>query len=198
MPSTSVVLQRVALALHLHGARRKIDAAQKVPPFQLKVWVAVDDGALQLEHDDGDGLVHPGHTGQLAAVVRPAALVHLGVEMVDVAVPVGVFGKEGQGAGVDAVAVLHCLQVVVGQGGAQHGGDADGAARRRAHPDHVVVAPLDVHRMVGHQLLHDEVRPGAPVVNIAQNVQLEHRQRLDKFAQRLDEIVRPAHRQDAV
>ena len=193
-----VVQQGVALALHLHRARGKVDAAQKVPPLQLKIRVAVDHRALQLEHDHRDGLVHPGHPGQLAPVVGAPALVHMGIKMVDVAVPVGVLGEEGQRPGVDAVAVLHRLQVVVGQGGAQHGGDTHRAARRRAHPDHVVVAPLDVHRVVGHQLLQDQVRPGAPVEDVAQDVQLEHRQRFDQLAQGLDEVVRPAHRQDAV
>ena len=54
------VPQRIALLPHLHGVGVPIDVAQIIPPLHLEIRVAVDDLTFQLEHEDGDGLVHHG------------------------------------------------------------------------------------------------------------------------------------------
>ena len=51
-----------------------------------------------------------------------------------------------------------------------------------------MVAPLDVHILGLNQGIHDNVRPGAPVKNIAHNVQPVHHQPLDQLADGLDHI----------
>ena len=52
--------------------------------------------------------------------------------------------------------------------------------------------------MVLHELVHDQVGPGAPIEHIPQDVQLVHRQMLDDLAQPDDVGVRPLVPQDAV
>ena len=52
------VAQRPAPAVRLHGKALKVDMLQKRAALHAKVRVAGDDGALQLEQDDGNGLVH--------------------------------------------------------------------------------------------------------------------------------------------
>src|SRR5699024_3656424 len=191
------VPQGILPAGDVHRPPGKVDPAQVVPALHLEVGVAVDDGALQLEHDDGDGLVHDG-----AAVERPlgvGAPAGAGVGHPDgqVVAAVVVVGQPLQVPQVDAVAVLQHPVVVVGQGRFHHGGAAQGAARRRAHPDHIVVAPLDVHAVVAQQQVQDDVRPGAPVEQVPHDVQLVHRQPLDQLAQPGDEAVGPAVFDDA-
>ena len=45
--------------------------------------------------------------------------------------------------------------------------DARLTAAGGAHPEHIVVAPLDIHAVVMHEHIHDVVGPGATVKHIA-------------------------------
>ena len=56
------------------------------------------------------------------------------------------------------------------------------AARRRAHPHHVMVAPLDIHGMVFAQSIHNNMRAGTSVVNITDDMQMIDDQLLDQVA----------------
>ena len=69
------------------------------------------------------------------------------------------------------------------------GGDQGAAAGGGAHPEDVVVAPLDVHVVVLHQVVQDHVRARAAVEDIAYQVQLVHHP-LDHVRQRPDQAVR--------
>ena len=189
--------QRVLSAGDVDRPLCVVDAAQVVPPFHLEVGVAVDDGALQLEHDDRDGLVHDGAAVQHPLGVGAAGGVGVGHPDGQVVAAVVAVGQALQVAQVDAVAVLDHAVVVVGQGGLEDGGAAQGAAGRRPHPDHVVVAPLDVHAVVAQKQVQDDVGPGPAVEQVAHDVQFVHRQPLDQLAQPGDEPVGPAVFDDA-
>ena len=45
------------------------------------------------------------------------------------------------------------------------------AARRRAHPKHIVIAPLHVHMMVRHKMVEYNVRMGSAVEYVANDMQ---------------------------
>ena len=143
------------------------------------------------------GLMHDGaameHTGGVGAAGS------VGVRHPDgqIVVAVELLGHPLQVAEVDAVAVLHHAVVVVSEGGLQHRADADGTAGRRAHPDHVVVAPLDVHIVVAHQQVKDDVGAGAAVEQVAHDVELVHGQPLDELAEADDELIGAAILDDA-
>ena len=72
------------------------------------------------------------------------------------------------------------------------------AAGRRAHPFHVVVAPLDIHRVVAHQLVQDHIRPRAAIEDIAHNVQTKHGHTLDELRERKNKIIRAADVHDGI
>ncbi len=114
-----------------------------------------------------------------------------------VIIAVELLGHPLQMAQVDAVAVLQHAVVVVSQGGLQHRADADGAAGSGTHPDHIVVAPLDIHIVVAHQQVEDDVRAGAAVEQVAHDVQLVHGQPLDELTETDDELVGAAIFDDA-
>ena len=120
----------------------------------------------------------------------------LGQEARDVHVAVNLVGEERQRAQADAVAGLDHLEVVVGDRVVEHRRDAGAAAGGRAHPEHVVVAPLDVHRMVRHEGIEDDVGAGAPVEDVPHNVQVVYDQRLDDPGHRDDEILRATEMDD--
>ena len=51
------------------------------------------------------------------------------------------------------------------------------------HPYNIMVSPLNIHRVVFHQSIHDNVRPGPPVINIPYNMQMIHYKPLDQVAE---------------
>ena len=55
------------------------------------------------------------------------------------------------------------------------------AARRRAHPKHIVIAPLDINRMIGHHLVHDDMRPRTSVIDITHDMKMIDRQALNQL-----------------
>ena len=109
-----------------------------------------------------------------------------------VVVAIELLGHPLQMAQVDAIAVLQHGMVVVGQRGLEDRADADGAAGGGAHPDHILVAPLDIDDMVAHEQVQDDIRAGAAVKQVAHNVQLIHGQPLDELTQADNETVRAA------
>ena len=80
----------------------------------------------------------------------------------------------------------------------QHGGHRRAAAGGGPHPQHIVVAPLDVHIGVLHQGVQNDVRPGPPVEQVPHHVELVHHHALDDPAHRLDEVLGPVDVDDGV
>ena len=180
-----------------HGVLFPVDTAQIVSPLHLEVRVAVDDLTLQLEHQDADGLVHHGAPVQHARSVGAAGGVGVGHPDGKVISAVELLSHTLQMPQIDAVAVFQHPVVVVGQRGLKHRADADGAARRSTHPHHIVVAPLDVHIVVAHEQIQNDIRSGAAVEQVTHDVQLVHRQMLDQLTQPLNEPVGAAVLDDA-
>ena len=105
---------------------------------------------------------------------------------------VGGIGGTGKGdklAQRDTIVVLEDLVVVVAQVVAQHRGDTGGLAGSGAHPQQIVVAPLNVERMVGEQAVHNLGSAAATVEDIAHQVQVVDGQALDERGERLDKVV---------
>ena len=191
------VPQRAILFANTNRVVCPVDAAQKVPPLHLEVRVAVDDLTFQLEHQDADGLVHHRAAVQHAFGIGAAGRVGVGHPDGQIVLPIELLGHALQMPQVDAVAILEHAVVVIGQRGLEHRADADGASGGGTHPHHVVVAPLDVHVVVAHEQVQNDVRARATVKQVAHDVQLVHRQMLDQLAQPHDETVCPAVLDDA-
>ena len=186
------VVQGPGPAADGHALVLVVDLVQQEPVLHAEAGVAQDLLPLQLEEDDGDGLVHPG--GEELILLGVVVLVvpgQLDGEAGAVGVPVDLVGEEGQGPQGDAVAGLDDLQVVVVDGVGEHRGHQGAAAGGGPHPQHVVVAPLEVHRVVGEQGVHNDVGPGAAVEDVAHHVQAVHHHVLDELAHVDDEVPRP-------
>ena len=107
-------------------------------------------------------------------------------------------GEDGQGPERDAVAVFEDAGRMVFEVHADDVGAAGPVAAGGAHPEHVVVAPLDVDAVVVHEEVDDLVGLAAPVVDIADDVQMVDSQALDETGQGLDELVPVFQSQDGV
>ena len=145
----------------------EVDVMEQPAALHLEVVIARDELALELEHHDGDG------------ALRCLQGRFVGVD---------VRGKCRQRPQADAVAALEDVGIVVAQGIAHDRRDAGLAAERRAHPEHIVVAPLDVDGRVLHEQVEDGVGPVAAVKEIADDVEPVDGQPLDQNGERLDEV----------
>ena len=107
-----------------------------------------------------------------------------------VAVFVDLVGKDREGTQRDAVARLQNLKIVVVDGVGEYGSHQSAAAGGGAHPQDVVVAPLDIHAVVVQKRVHDDIRAGTAVKDVADDVHMVHGQPLDYRAERRDEVRR--------
>ena len=160
--------------------------------------MAVEDGGLRLELYDADGLVHLRREQQRLLVHAALFLQLLGDELLAGVVAVDLECEGGQRHEVDAVALLEGGQVGVAQAQAQHVADAGVVAGRGTHPEHVVVAPLYVPRVVLPQRVEYDVCAGAAVVDVAEYVQLVDGQTLYDVADGHYEVVGTAGGDDGV
>ena len=67
-----------------------------------------------------------------------------------------------------------------------------------SHPDHIMISPLDIQRMIFHQTIHDEMRARTSVINISQHMKMIHNKTLDQFCQGNDKILCPADLNDRI
>ena len=174
-----------------------VNGAEQGAVFHSPFRVAPVKLTFELELDDGDSLMHLGDETQ-GFVAQVLSFIRFGQERPAFVACIRLHGKGGEGHHVDAIALFERLRVGVTQRKAQQARHADWAARCRAHPEHVVVAPFDVQVMVVAERVHDEVGAGSPVVYVAEDVELVDGQALDQVAQGDDEVVRAAGRDDRV
>ena len=182
------VAQRVFAARQFDRALFKVDLVEQQPVVHVERGVAADGLPFELELDDCDRLMHAADAVDIVARRQFLCIQQPWHEALDVAVTVSFVRKQGKRTQADAVAGFDNIEVVVGDGVTQYSCDAGAAAGGRAHPQHIVVAPLDIDRVVVHQHVHNDIRARATVENIADNVQVIDDQPLDQVAHGDDEL----------
>ena len=190
------VVQFIFLSFIDQDALLEIDASQQIAVVHVEFRMAAGHGCLQLELDDADGLVHLRNQAACTFVVRLVPLFDFGKETLARIVGIGVHGKGCQGEEIDAVAVFQRDEVGVTQGRAQYVGNAAFVAGGSAHPENVMVAPLDVKVVIVAERIHDEMGTGTTVVDVADEMQRVDDQALDEVAQGDDELVRAVRLDD--
>ena len=91
---------------------------------------------------------------------------------------------------IDSVSVLDQIQITIPYTGPDHRCDTCKLSGCSTHPDHIVVSPLNVKRMVLLQTIHDQIRRRSTVIHITQNMQVIDNQSLDQFRQCDNKIIR--------
>ncbi len=165
-------LHLVPLAVHHARAFFVVNGVEQRAVFHAPLRMPCEHRRLHLELYHGYRLVHHGAEARRLLVDIRRASVELGYELLAGVVGVGLHGERGERHEVDAVAVFERRHVGVSQREAYHVADARVVAGARPHPQYVVVAPLNVPVVVVLQHIHYTVRPGASVVDVAQDMQL--------------------------
>ena len=162
-----------------HGVHRVLRAVYRDRPL-FRIYLVEQESVLHLElrmaaYQFALGLKHH-HVNGLHHGLRRGSLVVL-------------LGKKLEATQGDTVAALQDADVVVAHIVSHHVRDAGLIARSRAHPEHIVVAPLDVERVVVHEQLYDFIGIRTAVKEIADNVQVIHREPFNERRERNDEFV---------
>ena len=179
----------IRLTVNVHCSFFIVHIGQHHTVIHLIFRVAPYHGALHLKLDNSNGLVHLGCQAGVHCVIN-ILVQDFGHEPGTGVILVYLGREHGQGAQVDAVAVLQYVKTVVADCNAQHIADTCQIACRGSHPGNIMVPPLHVHIMETHQLIHDDIRPWAPVIYVPNNMQIINGKVLDQMTQRNDELVR--------
>ena len=179
----------VSFSLQLDLSLFVINLIQQEPVFHIEIFPLLYQLSFQLKLNNCDGLVDPHIQIHLLHPVLVRAS-RLDPEKLAGVILIGFQRKGCQRQHIDAVAVLQNVQIAVAGRKAYDRGYTGERPCRGAHPDNVVVAPGNVHRMVAHQPVHNFVRTGSPVVNISQDVKMVYDHGLDQITERRNERLR--------
>ena len=175
--------------VYLYGAVFVVYAGEHIPVRHLVLRSAGYYLPLQLEHYYAHRLVH---TGEQLAVPGQAVSRRQDPGPEYRRIPVCDVAEHRQGQKVYAVGVFQHIHVVILYAVLYGDGHAHRAAGGRAHPQHVVVAPLYVHAVVAHEVVQNYVGVGAAVEYVADYVQGIHRHALYEGAKLRYESIRHA------
>ena len=189
-------LHLVILTIDVAGALFVVYHTEHAAVGHLPLGAAGKYLGLGLKLQHGDGLVHLG--GELLGLlVHRVAWQQLGLELQTGVVAIHVECKGGQGYQVNTV-LLDGSQVGITQAQAQHVADTGIVTSRSTHPQHIVIAPLDIPRVVLAQGVHDDVGTRTTIVDVAKNMQLVDGQALDHITDGADKIISTTCRYDGV
>ena len=153
--------------------------------------------ALQLEFQDGHGLMHPGSLTFIHHIVN-IFIINPGHKDVAGVISVDLPGKVIQDPEVDSVSVLQAVKGIVFDGISHNCHHADFVTQGSTHPDHVVVAPLDIHLVAEvDEFLHDGMGVGSAVENIPNNMDMVDADSLDHETEFGDKVLLSLLIQDA-
>ena len=168
----------------------KVNLVQQFPVVHAKLRTPVYNLRFQFELDYRNRLVHLRNQPQCLFVVIGIGKVHLRSKDGARIIRIGIHCESSQRQQVDAVAVFQCRQVGIAHGHTDNVRYAGVIARCGAHPQYVMVAPLNVEVMVVAKRIHDDMRTRTTVVNIAHDVQRVDCKPLDKLAHGNDKVIR--------
>ena len=120
---------------------------EQVPVFHLKSRILLNNLPFHLELDDRDRFVHLDIYQHL---ILPVAGISLQLETAAGVVSVHIHGECGKRQKIDPISLLQDIQIAVSCADPDHIGDTAALACCRAHPQYVMISPLDVHGMMLH------------------------------------------------
>ena len=188
----------IFLTIQANGLLLEIDEIEHLAVLHLPIGMALVELRLQLKLDDADGLVHESREalGLVVETLRTGR--DLRLELLAGVVAIDVHGEGGKRQEVDAIALLKRGEVGVTQREADDATDTGVVARGGSHPQDVVVAPRDVPMVVTIKHIENFMGTRAPVVDVAEDMELVDGQALDDVGDGYDEIVGATRGDDGV
>ena len=185
------VAHPVNLSVHFHCLRDKIHFFQQCAIQHSKIRIPPHHLTPSLHKMTAIALCMRA-TRARSSAEYPPSLTSLGQKSRHIRMPVNFLGKQCQRTQIQAVAVFQRFQIVVTERHMNDTGNANSAARGGPHPLYVMVSPLNIHGMMGHQFVQNDIRTCAAVENISYNMQFVYGKAANQFAHCRNKRIRPA------
>ena len=192
------VIQRIFFAAQFYGSLLIINLVQQQTFLHIPLRMLLDQLPFHLELNNGDGFVHHGIHLCIIPVVFLIIIPHMNIECLTCMSLIAINGKPHQWDHIDPVRILQNRQVAVTGGNTQHIAHTWYGTGRCSHPQDIVVSPLDVHRMMSHQIIHDQMRVWTSVKNIAYHMQMIYSKSAHQIAEINDQLCGSAGVDDRV
>ena len=170
--------ERIRPAAKLYGAISIIYAAEQQPVVHTELGTSHYQLSLQLHLHDKYCLVYHLVHGSVAFVVILTAADRKGSA---VRALVGLYRIGDKRHKIDAVALLKCREIAVYSRQSYHGRYGSKMSRGGSHPDDIMVAPLDIHRMILYESIHYYMGTGSSVVYVADYMKMIYHKSLYKL-----------------
>ena len=96
-------------------------------------------------------------------------------------ISISIHRKRSKRQQIDAISVFKDIQIAVSCTDTDHIGNASPLPGGGTHPQHIMISPLNINRMVLDQFFHDNMGARSSVVNITHNMKMVYRQPLDQL-----------------
>ena len=178
-----MVQQIIFLAVYGYTSLLIVDLIQQKSVRHMEFRTTHHQLTFQFKLNNGNGLVHLNFHFFFHLADAVIFTLHMlnGKKRAWI-IPVNSIGKVCQRHQIDTIIIFQRVQVAITGTDTDHIGNAGRMAAGCSHPEHIMIAPLDINRMIGHQLVHDCSRSRSSVENITHNMQMIHNQTLDQIA----------------
>ena len=153
---------------------------QKISVFQLKSRIFFDNLPFYLKLDNRNRLMHLHVQHCFAGIIVRIILQFKAATWI---IPICVQCKCSKRQEVNSIAILQNLQICISCTDADNICNTALLSCCRPHPEHVMISPLDIHRMITHQLVHNNMWSRPTIINISYNMQMIYSKSLDQFTQ---------------
>ena len=161
------VTQGIFFAFIHKNSTLKIDLLQQLavthPEFRTTVYYF----SFQLKLDDRNRLVHLGDQTQSLLIVIGVGKIHLRHKDGTRIIGISIHGESCQRKQINSITVFKSTQIAVAHGHTDHVGYATVIAGSGAHPQNIVIAPLNIEIMIIAQGIHNDMRSRSAIVDVA-------------------------------
>ena len=169
------------------GAFFKVNLIQQQSVFHMEFGMTFDDLCFHFPLQNRNGFMHFGN--QLEVFVTQCSFCTLRCKLCARVIGVTIHSKCCQRNQVDTVVFFDGIQVGITGLDTQYVTNERLTSCRCPHPSDVMVPPLDVHRVIMFQNIHDSCRVRTSVVNIPNDMEGINGKALNQVAQGCDEAV---------
>ena len=180
-----LVQKLIGLAFDGDGSLLIINEMKKHTVIHIKFRTPSDQLSFQLKLDDSNGLMHLHVERNLSRIM---VIFRMNAKTFTRIIRISFNGKTCQRHQIDSVSIFQHIQIIVASGQSYHIGNAGLMAGSRSHPHHIMIAPLEVHIVKFHQMVHNNVRSRSSVKNISDHMKSGDNQLLNDLRDCYNEL----------
>ena len=190
------ILHRILLAIIAEHLTFKINHMKQLPTLHVKLRTPVNDFSLQFKLNHGDSLVHLSNQTQRFLIMIYFIHRHLRCKHLTRVICIRLHGEGGQRKQINAIPIFQRGQISIAHSHTNHIRHASIITGSSAHPEQIMVTPLNIKIMIVAQRIHNDVSSWSSIIDISHYMQSINGQTLYQVTHGNDKIIRPSGRDD--